>query len=80
LVAGFALVALVLTLLGSRQGAGSAAWRQIGGLVGGLLIPLGIMEIQFVLSQKGVDLGYGLYVLMGGAIATSVARMLPGGR
>lgn len=80
LVAAFGLVALLMTLLGARQGAGSAAWRQTGGLVGGLLIPLGIMEIQFTLSQKGVDLGYGLYVLMGGAITTSVARMFPGAK
>ena len=72
LVAGAGLVALVVSLLG-RVNAATARSLIIG--LGGALLALGFVELQFVSSRPepegvSISLGFGLYILViGGALA-----------
>lgn len=74
---GVAGLAAVLTLLSATGGLFAPVARRLAASAGRLLIPIAIMEIQFVLSKDGLDLSYGLYVLAAGAGITAFANMLP---
>ena len=84
-VAAAGLVALVASLLGRVNAA--TARSLIAGL-GGALLALGFVEIQYVSSQPepagvSISLGFGLYILvLGGALALASpwvpARQLKG--
>lgn len=76
-VLGVAGLAAAFTLMSAAGGLFAPVARKIAGSAGGLLIPIAIMEIQFVLSKDGIDMGYGLYLLAGGAVLTAIANMLP---
>lgn len=76
-VLGVAAIAAVFTLFSAAGGLFAPVARRLAGTASGLLIPIAIMEFQFVLSKDGVDLGYGLYALAAGAALTFIANMLP---
>jgi hypothetical protein len=76
-VLGVAAIAALFTLLGAAGGVFPPVARRLAGTASGLLIPIAIMEFQFVLSKDGLDLGYGLYALAAGAGLTAIANMLP---
>jgi hypothetical protein len=74
-VLALAGVALVFTLAATRGGWIGGIAARIGGIASGLLIPLAIVELQFVTTQFGFAVGNGLWVLIGGAAVTSVMGM-----
>lgn len=76
LIAIAGLVALGMALAGridARRGASFAA------SAGGLLVALGVMQIQFIMSQPGDALGpaIGLYILLVGGVLAAISRFLP---
>jgi hypothetical protein len=76
-VAGVAAIGLLATLVRAKGGPGQALAGGLARLLGGLLVPLALIEIQFVLSDDAAEVGTGLWILAAGGLVAAVAGGLP---
>ncbi len=76
-VAAVAGVALLLMLVQIKGGSQARMAGQVAKTLTGLLVPLALMEMQFILSKDGISLAIGMYLLIGGAALAAISSFIP---